>query len=90
VHCKAGADRTGMLTAIILDALGVDRDSIVQDYGSYTDANGQSVTDPPSPITMIDRLAYLDEAHGGTVAYLRSAGLPTEIRDRLIEPFTTP
>lgn len=31
-HCSAGKDRTGMATALILYALGVDREVILQDY----------------------------------------------------------
>lgn len=31
-HCAAGKDRTGMAAALILTALGVDREAIVEDY----------------------------------------------------------
>ncbi|WP_155976869.1 tyrosine-protein phosphatase [Nocardia sp. 348MFTsu5.1] len=31
-HCAAGKDRTGWVTAVVLDALGVRRDEIVADY----------------------------------------------------------
>ena len=31
-HCAAGKDRTGLLAALVLGALGVERDSIVADY----------------------------------------------------------
>jgi protein tyrosine/serine phosphatase len=31
-HCAAGKDRTGVLAAIVLDAVGVARDAIVADY----------------------------------------------------------
>lgn len=31
-HCSAGKDRTGIAAALILSALGVDRDTIVDDY----------------------------------------------------------
>ncbi|HUE26387.1 MAG TPA: tyrosine-protein phosphatase [Solirubrobacteraceae bacterium] len=32
VHCAAGKDRTGVVVALALDAVGVDRDAIVADY----------------------------------------------------------
>jgi protein-tyrosine phosphatase len=32
VHCAAGKDRTGVAIAVLLDALGVDRETIVNDY----------------------------------------------------------
>ncbi len=32
VHCAAGKDRTGIFCALVLDELGVDRDTIFEDY----------------------------------------------------------
>jgi protein-tyrosine phosphatase len=32
VHCAAGKDRTGVLVALVLDAVGVERDAVVEDY----------------------------------------------------------
>lgn len=32
VHCSAGKDRTGIVAALILTALGVPRDTVVEDY----------------------------------------------------------
>jgi protein-tyrosine phosphatase len=32
VHCAAGKDRTGVVVALVLDLVGVDRDTIVADY----------------------------------------------------------
>ncbi len=32
VHCAEGKDRTGMAVAVLLSALGVSRDSVVEDY----------------------------------------------------------
>ncbi|MFE6736150.1 tyrosine-protein phosphatase [Microbacterium sp. NPDC057650] len=34
VHCTAGKDRTGVSTALLLDAVGVERAAIVADYAS--------------------------------------------------------
>jgi len=31
-HCSAGKDRTGVLTAVILKLLGIDQETIYQDY----------------------------------------------------------
>ncbi|MDQ0708523.1 protein-tyrosine phosphatase [Arthrobacter woluwensis] len=38
VHCTAGKDRTGVMVALLLDAVGVDREAIVADYAG-TEAN---------------------------------------------------
>lgn len=32
IHCSAGKDRTGLATAIVLDLLGVDHDTVMFDY----------------------------------------------------------
>lgn len=34
VHCTAGKDRTGVAVALLLDAVGADRDAVVADYAS--------------------------------------------------------
>lgn len=36
VHCTAGKDRTGVLVALLLDLLGVDREAVVADYAETT------------------------------------------------------
>lgn len=36
VHCTAGKDRTGVLVALLLDLLGVDREQVVEDYAQTT------------------------------------------------------
>ena len=33
-HCSAGKDRTGLLAAFVLTALGVDREYVIADYGA--------------------------------------------------------
>ncbi|MFE6051541.1 tyrosine-protein phosphatase [Kitasatospora sp. NPDC056446] len=38
VHCAAGKDRTGLLTALLLDLLGVPAEEIVADYARTNDA----------------------------------------------------
>lgn len=38
VHCTAGKDRTGIVVALTLMAVGVDRESVVEDY-ARTEAN---------------------------------------------------
>ncbi len=37
-HCAAGKDRTGVLSALLLDTLGVTRDAIADDYAMSGDA----------------------------------------------------
>jgi protein-tyrosine phosphatase len=37
VHCAAGKDRTGVVTAMVLDAVGVERDAVVADYAASSE-----------------------------------------------------
>jgi protein-tyrosine phosphatase len=43
-HCSAGKDRTGWLAAVLLTALGVDRDTVTADY-LRTNEDGRAATD---------------------------------------------
>jgi protein-tyrosine phosphatase len=94
VHCAAGKDRTGVIVAIALDAVGIDRPLIVRDYvasaariegilerlrGSDTYREGLEGQRPadiaPVAGTMERFLEIVDEAYGGSAAWLRDNGL---------------
>lgn len=46
-HCSAGQDRTGITTALILSALGVDRATILRDYHLSTELRRPQFEMPP-------------------------------------------
>lgn len=46
-HCSAGQDRTGVATALILSALGVDRQTIIADYHMSTALRRPQFEMPP-------------------------------------------
>ncbi|MEL0209974.1 MAG: tyrosine-protein phosphatase [Novosphingobium sp.] len=46
-HCSAGQDRTGVTTAVVLSALGVPRDVIVEDYHLSTQFRRPAFEMPP-------------------------------------------
>ncbi len=84
-HCTSGKDRTGMVTAILLDLAGVSRDAIVRDYAISAHYLGRDATaSPPELIS-----AFLDALHskyGGAHAFLAHAGLPeVEIQALLVK-----
>jgi protein-tyrosine phosphatase len=99
-HCSAGKDRTGLAAALILTALGVDRETIIEDYllsaeclrGKY-DA---FVADNPAsePFMTVRRnfitaaLKAIDTGSGGMDYYLRKTlGVDVEtLRDLYVEP----
>jgi protein-tyrosine phosphatase len=80
VHCAAGKDRTGVLVALVLDAVGVERDAVVADYAlsaeqveamfrRWTTAAGEPMPEDLTPHlpraeVMAAVLAHLDAEHG--------------------------
>lgn len=58
IHCTAGKDRTGVCTAVILDAVGVERAAIVADYA----ASQQNLSGP-----WMDAMTHSIERFGVTV-----------------------
>ncbi len=110
-HCVAGKDRTGFVAAILLRTLGVDRDTVLDDYeltppghllprdvafvtelrnlGMGSDAIEAFLGTPRTSLAAaLDRI---DEAHGGTEAYLSDVGgMPMHgiesLRHLLLEP----
>ncbi|ODU00936.1 MAG: protein tyrosine phosphatase [Pseudonocardia sp. SCN 72-86] len=105
VHCAAGKDRTGVLCALVLDTVGVERDAVVDDYAlsatkvedlfrRWTAAEGSEMPDDLTPHlpraeAMAQVLATLDREHGGAAGWLRANGLDNDSIARLKERFTT-
>ena len=83
VHCAAGKDRTGVLVALVLDAVGVEREAVIADYAlsaehveamfrRWTTARGVEMPDDltphlPRPEVIATVLARLDDQHGDGV-----------------------
>ena len=61
VHCTAGKDRTGWLAAVVLSALGVDREAIETDYLRTTELSQAGIA------FMIGRLESKGVANGAAV-----------------------
>lgn len=73
-HCTAGKDRTGWLSALVLSALGVDREVIIEDYVRTNERNAASnayvldllarrVPDPAALVPLLQaRPEYLEAA----------------------------
>lgn len=103
-HCTAGKDRTGVAAALVLLALGVSRQTVMQDYLLTNE-----VFRPPwAPRPDVDpgvrqalwgvrsdyllaALDVIDRKHGGLQRYLRHAiGLDERRRGALAERFLQP
>lgn len=84
VHCIAGKDRTGIVSALTLYLLGVDEETIVADYALSEPADNLTrahIGKPPSrfpaspPQVMREFLAWLRQTHGSVEAYVKSVGV---------------
>ena len=80
VHCAAGKDRTGVLVALVLDAVGVERQAVIDDYAlsgeqiealfhRWTTAAGTPMPDDvsvhvPRPAVIAAVLEQLDQEFG--------------------------
>ena len=49
IHCSAGRDRTGLLSALLLEAAGVDRAAILDDYVAGVRATNAWLRTHPAP-----------------------------------------
>lgn len=90
-HCTAGKDRTGWLAAVLLSAVGVDRDTVYADYMASNEFIGNGMAGPAAPLldaagsTFVNRVergwlgdafAAADDMYGGMDGYLhRGLGL---------------
>lgn len=90
-HCAAGKDRTGLAAALILTALGVDREAIYADY----EASNTYLGDKYAPLIaanpehgglyrvkrmfLAEAFARLEDAHGSVERYLETV-LNVDIR----------
>ena len=97
IHCAAGKDRTGFITALLLGLAGVPITTIAEDYhlsdralaSLYREIRPQAekagmthlLESPPQ--TIIDTFAYLDRRYGGIDRYLENIGINLKTRDRL-------
>ena len=100
VHCSAGKDRTGVVCALVMNVLGVDDETIVEDYAlsnlstakllAMRDVQVAEDDDVPRlygapPEAMADFLVRLHRTYGDARGYLRRQGLSEEELDRLAE-----
>ncbi|RYZ02153.1 MAG: tyrosine-protein phosphatase, partial [Comamonadaceae bacterium] len=97
LHCTAGKDRTGFCAAMLLSALEVPRDAVMDDY-LHTNQRIEPRLEgrfPPEILRVLARVrpeflnaafGAIGSAHGDVDGFLRQAvGLPTAGLDRLRE-----
>ncbi len=91
-HCTAGKDRTGITAMLLLQLMGVDDQTIIQDY-SWSD----KLLEPPNledtpfpryvfesrPETMEATLEYVYREYGSAQQYLESIGVNNQQRETI-------
>lgn len=82
-HCQIGVERTGIMTALLLMLLGVDRETVLADFRLC------EKIDLAGNLLAMNRLLDEVEARGGIERFLAEAGISpavqTQIRDLLLE-----
>lgn len=100
-HCSAGKDRTGVISALLLDLIGCHEYDIVKDYSESYENNieineelSKMIQDEEakqylksSPRYIMEFLDYLREHYGSAKEYLVQIGLTLDEIDELIENF---
>lgn len=83
-HCAGGKDRTGIMTALLMTMLGVDRQAVMADF-ALSDQVGATT----NPRVMADLLDEVDR-QGGIETYLVNIGVSARtqstLRSLLLEP----
>ena len=78
VSCRAGRDRTGMISALLLDLAGVDREVIAAEYALVPEQSaraGAAAPTRPDRGDILQMLGHVSAAYGSTSGYLDRLGL---------------
>jgi len=76
-HCAFGTDRTGVMSALLLSLLRVDRATIISDFRLSEQVNHPGVL--PAMEALLDHIT----AQGGIQPYLESMGVRQETQQRI-------
>lgn len=98
-HCAAGKDRTGFAAAVILEALGVPRETILEDYALTNEYTRRNLIDKypqlkspelfhvmmaANPDYLLASFEAVDESYGSFDRYLTDAlGVTPKVREDL-------
>lgn len=78
-HCRAGTDRTGVMSALLLSLLHVDRDTIISDFRLSEEVNLPGR--PDALLRLLDEI----ESTGGIESFLESIGVSKDTQRRVRE-----
>ena len=93
-HCTAGKDRTGISAMMLLQLAGVAEETILEDYSySYELNQLKEIPGIPSYLlysnksTLKFAMDILEQQYGGTLGYLKKAGVTTEQQNTICRKF---
>ena len=79
VHCAGGVDRTGLVIAVTLSSIGINRDEVVADYLRSDDVEASTLT---------GALDHVESRYDSVEKYLAHGGMSSEqavkLRERLV------
>ena len=84
-HCWAGKDRTGILTALVLTFLGVERETVIADFMLSNDAYGTTAVMRSWIEAVLDEI----DSAGGPVDFLESIGVTEATRQAVCDNLLT-
>ena len=93
-HCSAGKDRTGVISALILSLVGVNKEEILEDYfiswGNIKRLVDELIRKNPDFVVFENRKEYIDDflnmllaKYGSVRGYLMDIGLTKEEIERI-------
>ena len=92
VHCSAGRDRTGLVVALVLRAVGVGTTAVADDYAAVGPDAADG--DAPEGQVIVDVLEAIEGEHGTVAAFLATCGvdaaLLAALRARIVEDRVAP
>jgi protein-tyrosine phosphatase len=92
IHCAAGKDRTGLISALLLGLVGVPAEAWLAAAPPEERAEREALLAryAPRAEVMLEVLAGLEERYGGVEGYLLAAGVSRadleRLRERLVAP----
>ena len=95
IHCVSGKDRTGQIVALVLGTVGVEEETIIEDYAlteKYLKRQQQAGNQRDMSAraqNMRNMIAYLKTNYGGMTGYLQAIGISDQtlqlLRDNVLK-----
>ena len=100
VHCSAGKDRTGLITALVQSLCGVSKEEIISDYSKSAELLGNNIGKMAArvgnqgltpeflespPRVMEATLQYIQDSFGSVSLFLEKIGVSIEQQNKICD-----